>query len=76
MAAPKDFSDPLREELLNQMADTFFRPRKTLEEEMDRVVDYAKRLRRRQLDVEGCASLLHHLLVGPQEAGAFWARLA
>lgn len=75
MAASKDFSDPLREEVLIQMADTFFRPRKALEEEMDGVLDYAKRLRQRQVQVEGCASLLHHLLVDPQEVEAFWALL-
>lgn len=75
MASAMDFSDPLREEMLSQMADTFFRRRRGLEREMDLIHEAAERLRRRQQTVEECAALVHHLLVEREEAEAFWKRL-
>jgi hypothetical protein len=63
VTSSRDFSDPLKEEILTQMADTFFRPRKEVERGMDLVQEYARILKRSRGRLEATAALLHRLLL-------------
>ena len=67
-----DFIDPLVEEILTDVAGSFFGNRRRLDEKIDLFNGYVKALRRKEVEVRDSAALLNHLLLRGDQAPAFY----
>ena len=72
MSSDKDLSDSLVEEVLTDVAGTFFETRRHLEEMMDLLQSFVKTLREKEAEVASRAGFLHYLLLHGREAGDFY----
>ena len=72
MNSDKNFSNSLVEEILVDVADTFFATRRHLEEMMDMLQSFVKTLREKEAEVASRAGFLHYLLLHGREAGDFY----
>jgi hypothetical protein len=70
-----DFIDPLVEEILTDVAGSFFENRRQLDEKIDLFHSYVKALRRKEAEVRDPAALLNHLLLRGHQAPAFYEML-
>lgn len=75
MAISDDFSDPLVEEILTDVAGTFFEKRRQLDDKIDLFYSYVKDLQRKETDVRSAAAFLNHLLLRGRQAPAFYKTL-
>ncbi len=67
-----DFSDTLAEEVLTDMADTFFGARKQLEDMIEIFQSLVEELREKEVEVAGRAGFLHYVLLRGKVAGDFY----
>ena len=72
MNLDKNLGDSLVEEILVDVADTFFAARKHLEEIMDMFQSFVKTLRKKEAEVASRAGFLHYLLLHGREANDFY----
>jgi hypothetical protein len=70
-----DFIDPLVEEILTDVAGSFFEKRRHLDEKIDLFHSYVQALRLKEADVRNPAALLNHLLLRGHQAPAFYEML-
>lgn len=75
MAISDDFSDPLVEEILTDVAGTFFEKRRQLDDKIDLFYSYVNDLQRKETDVRSTAAFLNHLLLRGHQAPAFYKML-
>ena len=75
MGLNDDFIDPLVEEILTDVAGSFFETRRQLDEKIDLFHSYAQALRRKETEVRDPAALLNHLLLRGHQAPAFYEML-
>ncbi len=75
MAISDDFSDPLVEEILTDVAGTFFEKRRQLDDKIDLLYAYAKDLQQQKSSVDRAAAFLNHLLLRGRQAPAFYTML-
>ncbi|MFZ0242046.1 MAG: hypothetical protein WAL90_10405 [Desulfobacterales bacterium] len=75
MAISDDFSDPLVEEILTDVAGTFFEKRRQLDDKIDLFYSYAKELQLKETSVDSAAAFLNHLLLQGRQAPAFYKML-
>ncbi|MGW8187102.1 MAG: hypothetical protein ACWGNK_07540 [Desulfobacterales bacterium] len=70
-----DFIDPLVEDILTDVAGSFFENRRQLDEKIDLFNGYVQALRRKETEVRDPAALLNHLLLRGHQAPAFYEML-
>lgn len=70
-----DFIDPLVEEILTDVAGSFFEKRRLLDKKIDLFNSYVQALRRKETEVRDPAALLNHLLLRGHQASAFYEML-
>lgn len=70
-----DFIDPLVEEILTDVAGSFFENRRQLDEKIDLFHSYVQALRLKEAEVRNPAALLNHLLLRGRQAPAFYEML-
>ncbi len=70
-----DFIDPLVEEILTDVAGSFFENRRRLDEKIDLFHSYVQALRLKETEVRNSAALLNHLLLRGRQAPAFYEML-
>lgn len=69
------FVDPLVEEILTDVAESFFEHRRQLEEKINLFYSYVEELRLKEVEVRTRAAFLNHLLLHGRQAPAFYAML-
>ncbi|MFZ0613556.1 MAG: hypothetical protein WAM73_15060 [Desulfobacterales bacterium] len=75
MAISDDFSDPLVEEILTDVAGSFFEKRRQLDDKIDLFHSYVKDLQLKETSVRSAAAFLNHLLLKGRQAPAFYKML-
>lgn len=70
-----DFIDPLVEEILTDVAGSFFENRRQLDEKIDLFHNYVQALRLKEAEVRNPAALLNYLLLRGDQAPAFYEML-
>jgi hypothetical protein len=70
-----DFIDPLVEEILTDVAGSFFEQRRQLDAKIDLFHSYVQALRLKEAEVRNPAALLNHLLLRGHQAPAFYEML-
>jgi len=70
-----DFSEPLTQELLMDMADNFFGARTELENMMKLFSSYVEKLREKEAEVEGRVNFLNYLLSDKESISNFYKSL-
>ena len=75
MGLNDDFIDPLVEEILTDVAGSFFENRRQLDEKIDLFHGYVQALRLKEAEVQNPAALLNHLLLQGHQAPAFYEML-
>ncbi|MGA8279800.1 MAG: hypothetical protein WB853_02800, partial [Desulfobacterales bacterium] len=70
-----DFIDPLVEEILTDVAGSFFGNRRLLDEKIDLFHSYVQALRFKEAEVRNPAALLNNLLLQGHQAPAFYEML-
>jgi hypothetical protein len=72
MSSHKNFSDSMAEEVLTDMADTFFGARKELEHTIKAFQSLVETLREKETEVDAKAGFLNHLLLYGRAAADFY----
>jgi hypothetical protein len=75
MGLNDDFINPLVEEILTDVAGSFFETRRQLDEKIDLFQSYVQALHRKEAEVRNSAALLNHLLLQGHQAAAFYETL-
>ena len=75
MGLNDDFIDPLVEEIMTDVAGSFFENRRQLDEKIDLFHSYVQALRFKEAEVRKQAALLNHLLLQGHQAPAFYEML-
>jgi hypothetical protein len=75
MGLNDDFIDPLVEEILTDVAGSFFEKRRQLDEKIDLLHGYVQALRFKESEVQNQAAFLNHLLLQGHQAPAFYEML-
>jgi hypothetical protein len=70
-----DFIDPLVEEILTDVAGSFFENRRLLDEKIDLFHSYVQALHFKETEVRNAAALLNYLLLRGDQAPAFYEML-
>lgn len=69
------FADSLADEVLGEMAETFFGSRREMDEEVEHFHKIVRELKKLQEQVESYAEILHFLLLDEEGVSAFYAAL-
>lgn len=72
---PNDFSEPLVQEVLTDMANTFFGTRKELDDMMEALDAFVEELRQREAAIALRAGFLNHLFLDERAARDFYAAI-